>query len=147
MTCQCPNETSNTCKYLDVSVSVGVFHGFCQLSLSVSWPVSRWRPGQKRRAASHKRRHVINSRLRVLLTCPERLRLSPGLPSPTDTGLWQLTQGSWYSISISISRDNRQYIRGYVYADEPIRQPPCSITRDILVNRQQKLSNSSSHAQ
>ena len=51
MTCQCPNETSNTCKYLDVSVSVGVFHGFCQLSLSVSWPVSRWRSGQKCPAA------------------------------------------------------------------------------------------------
>ena len=28
-----------------------------------------------------------------------------------------------------------------------IWQPPCSITRDIVVNRQQKLSNSSSHSQ
>ena len=31
------------------------------------------------------------------------------------------------------------------HAGLAIRQPPCSITRDIVVNRQQKLSNSSSH--
>ena len=35
----------------------------------------RWL-GQKRRAVSHKRQHVINRRLRVLPTCPEWLRLS-----------------------------------------------------------------------
>ena len=35
----------------------------------------RW-PGQKRRAVGHKRQHVINSRLRVLPTWPEWLRLS-----------------------------------------------------------------------
>ena len=35
----------------------------------------RW-PGQKSRAAGHKRQHVINRRLRVLPTCPEWLRLS-----------------------------------------------------------------------
>ena len=35
----------------------------------------RW-PGQKRRAAGHKRQHVINRRLRVLPTCPEWRRLS-----------------------------------------------------------------------
>ena len=28
--------------------------------------------------------------------CPEWLRLSPGLPSPAEAGLWQLTQGSRY---------------------------------------------------
>ena len=43
---------------------------------------SRWRPSQKRRAAGHDRQHVINRRLRVLPTCHEWLRLSPGLPSP-----------------------------------------------------------------
>ena len=58
--------------------------------------VSRWRPGQKHQAAGHNRQHVINRRLRVLLTCPEWLRLSPGLPSPAEAGLWQLTQGSRY---------------------------------------------------
>ena len=42
------------------------------------------------------RQHVISRRLRVLPTCPEWLRLSPGLPSPAEAGLWQLTQGSWY---------------------------------------------------
>ena len=45
------------------------------------------------------RRHlsiVITRRLRVLPTCPEWLRLSPGLPSPAEAGLWQLTQGSRY---------------------------------------------------
>ena len=35
----------------------------------------RW-PCQKRRAAGHKRQHVINRRLRVLPTCPVWLRLS-----------------------------------------------------------------------
>ena len=35
----------------------------------------RW-PGQKRRAAGHKRQHVINRRLRVLPTCSEWHRLS-----------------------------------------------------------------------
>ena len=33
------------------------------------------------------------------------------------------------------------------HAGLAIRQPPCSITRDIVVNRQQKLSNSSPHTQ
>ena len=33
------------------------------------------------------------------------------------------------------------------HAGLAIRQPPCSITRDIVVNGQQKLSNSSSHTQ
>ena len=58
--------------------------------------VNRWRPSQKRRAAGHNRQHVISRRLRVLPTCPEWLRLSPGLPSPAEAGLWQLTQGSRY---------------------------------------------------
>ena len=58
--------------------------------------ITRWRPSQKRRAAGHNRQHVINRRLRVLPTCPECLRLSPGLLSPADAGLWQLTQGSRY---------------------------------------------------
>ena len=58
--------------------------------------ITRWRPGQKCRAAGHNRQHVINRRLWVLPTCPEWLRLSPGLPSPADAGLWQLTQGSRY---------------------------------------------------
>ena len=57
---------------------------------------TRWRPSQKRRAAGHNRQHVISRRLRVLPTCPEWLRLSPGLPSPAEAGLWQLTQGSRY---------------------------------------------------
>ena len=42
--------------------------------------------GQKRQAAGHKLQHVINRRLRVLPTCPEWLRLSPGLPSPAEAG-------------------------------------------------------------
>ena len=58
--------------------------------------LSRWRPSQKRRAAGHNRQHVISRRLRVLPTCPEWVRLSPGLPSPAEAGLWQLTQGSRY---------------------------------------------------
>ena len=58
--------------------------------------IIRWRPSQKRRAAGHNRQHVISRRLRVLPTCPEWLRLSPGLPSPAEAGLWQLTQGSRY---------------------------------------------------
>ena len=58
--------------------------------------VIRWRPSQKRRAAGHNRQHVISRRLRVLPTCPEWLWLSPGLPSPAEAGLWQLTQGSRY---------------------------------------------------
>ena len=62
----------------------------------VSMTVTRWRPSQKRRAAGHNRQHVISRRLRVLLTCPEWLRLSLGLPSPAEAGLWQLTQGSRY---------------------------------------------------
>ena len=57
---------------------------------------TRWRLSQKRRAAGHNQQHVINRRLRELPTCPEWLRLSPGLPSPTEAGLWQLTQGSRY---------------------------------------------------
>ena len=60
------------------------------------WNIIRWRPSQKRRAAGHNRQHVISRRLRVLPTCPEWLRLSPGLPSPAEAGLWQLTQGSRY---------------------------------------------------
>ena len=44
----------------------------------------------------HYRQHVISRRLRVLPTCPAWLRLSPGLPSPAEAGLWQLTQGSRY---------------------------------------------------
>ena len=58
--------------------------------------IIRWRPSQKHRAAGHNRQHVISCRLRVLPTCPEWLRLSPGLPSPAEAGFWQLTLGSRY---------------------------------------------------
>ena len=58
--------------------------------------VIRWRPSQKRQAAGHNRQHVISRRLRVFPMCPEWLRLSLGLPSPAEAGLWQLTQGSQY---------------------------------------------------
>ena len=54
----------------------------------------RWRPSQKRRAAGHNWQHVISRRLRVLPMCPGWLGLSPGLPSPAEAGLWQLTQGT-----------------------------------------------------
>ena len=52
-----------------------------------------WAGGSLR---SPHRQHVISRRLRVLPTCPEWLRLSPGLPSPAKAGLWQLTQGWRY---------------------------------------------------
>ena len=65
-------------------------------SLWITGNSIRWRPSQKRRAAGHNRQHVISRRLQVLPTCPEWLRLSPGLPSPAEAGLWQLTQGSRY---------------------------------------------------
>ena len=42
---------------------------------------------------------------------------------------------------------NRRLWALTAHAGLAIRQPPCSITRDIVVNRQQKLSNSSSHTQ
>ena len=72
-------------------------------------PVNRWRPGQKYRAACHKRQHIINLNLRVLPMCPEWLRLSPGLPSPAEAGA--LT----------------------AHAGLTILQPPCWITWDITV--------------
>ena len=77
--------TAGTCCYI-----VPFFYDFRVPELCTKtfqdWWVTRWRPSQKRRAAGHNRQHVINCRLRVLPTCPEWLRLSPGLPSLAQAG-------------------------------------------------------------
>ena len=82
----------------------------CQRKMWKSNVINRWRPSQKRRAAGYDRQHVISRRLRVLPTCPEWLRLSPGLPSPAEAGLWQLTQGSRYGSHHSRSLETSWWI-------------------------------------
>ena len=54
---------------------------------------------------------LSDCRLRVLPMCPDRLRLSSGLPSPVEAGLL------------------------VAHAGLAIRQPPCHITWDIAANR------------
>ena len=52
----------------------------------------------------------LSRRLRVLPTCPEWLRLSPGLPSPAEARLWQLTQGSRYDNHHARSLETSRWI-------------------------------------